>query len=70
VSTDDAGQAFEQWQGARRALDHALDDFLADRGSTRTVFVRVAELRRSEEVAWAALQQVVAEGGIDPDSVA
>jgi hypothetical protein len=48
---------FDRWAEARRALDHALDEFAGQRGSTTEVFLRVAELRRSEELAWAALRR-------------
>lgn len=53
ASTEDV---FDQWAEARRALDQALDEFVGKHGSTTEVFLRVAELRRSEEVAWAALR--------------
>lgn len=51
-----AGDVFESWVLARRALDRALDEFMTAGGSTTELFLRVAELRRSEEVAWAALE--------------
>jgi hypothetical protein len=54
-----AESVFDGWLAARRALDRALDEFMNERGSTRELFLRVAELRRSEEVAWAAVQEQV-----------
>lgn len=52
----------DDWLEARRSLDRALDEFLNEGGSTREVFLRVAELRRSEEVAWAAVQARAEDG--------
>jgi hypothetical protein len=57
---DVADDAFTEWQAARRALDETLDAFQSNRASTRELFIRVAELRRSEEVAWAAVQERLA----------
>lgn len=54
---DNTEDIFERWVYAKRALDHTLDEYMAERGSTAELFLRVAELRRSEEIAWAALQR-------------
>jgi hypothetical protein len=62
MSDDPVAEAFEDWQQARRALDQSLGQFLADKAPTRELFLRAAELRRTEEVAWATLEHVVEEG--------
>lgn len=62
-SSTPAESVMDDWLEARRALDRALDEFMNERGSTRELFLRVAELRRSEEVAWAAVQEEVGPAG-------